>query len=102
MRIEVEKRAADIITICDVCKVELIDKNTAYHAKEDHRHGVSIPGSKIGVQLTFFIGCYYDQRNLEGADIKGVILDGKIDLCKKCHKAVIQWYLDHLEPGSGI
>ena len=97
MRVEVVKRKADIVTLCDVCKVELTDKNTAWHCRHDTRYGVGVPDSDIGVELSVYIGCYYDQRNLKGADINGEILEGKIDLCKKCHKEIILWYLAHLE-----
>ncbi len=97
MRVEVVKRKADIVTLCDMCKIKLTDANRANHCREDTRYGVSVLGSDIGVELTVYIGCYYNQRNLKGTDIKGEIQEGKIDLCKKCHKEIILWYIDHLE-----
>ena len=97
MRIEVEKRKVDIVAICDVCKVRLTDKNIAHHAKEDHRHGVM-----TGLELSFYIYSNEFARNPSGSGVKGELLNGDTDLCKTCHKAVIQWYLDHIEPGSGI
>lgn len=97
MRIEVVRQKADIVTLCDICKVKLTDTNKAFHCRHDTRCGASVPGSDIGVELTVYIGCYYDQRSLKGANIKGKMLEGEIDLCRKCHKGIIQWYLDHLE-----
>ena len=97
MRIEVTKQKVEITTVCDVCKVVLTPKNIAYHAKEDHRHGAG-----ASLDLSIYISFHYDQRSLKDTGITGDILEGKIDMCKKCHRAVIQWYLDHIEPGSGI
>ncbi len=102
MRIEVEKRKVDIVTLCDVCKIKLTNKNTAWHCRHDTRYGIGVPGSDIGVELSVRIGCYHDQRNLKGVDITGEILKGEIDLCKECHKGIIRQYLDHIEPGSCI
>ncbi len=97
MRIEVEKRKVNIVTICDVCKVKLNSENTAYHAKRDCRHGVL-----TGLDLTISIYSNEFARRPEGSRVNGDLLDGDTDLCKKCHRDVLQWYLDHIEPGSGI
>ena len=98
MRIEIEERKVNIVTVCDVCKVKLTAANKAYHAHEDRRHGVM-----TGLELSISIYSNEYARSFEfGKEIKGKLLDGDTDLCKKCHKAVIQWYLDHIEPGSCI
>ena len=95
MRIEVEKRKVVIVTLCDVCKGKLTDENVAHHAHEDRRHGVM-----TGLGLSIYISSNEFARS--GGKVKGNLLDGDTDLCKKCHRDVIQWYLDHIEPGSGI
>lgn len=97
MRVEVVKRKADIVTLCDVCKIKLTDVNTSYRCRHDTRYGIGVPNSDIGVELSIRIGCYYDQRNLKGVDISGEILDGELDLCKKCHREIIARYLSYLE-----
>ena len=95
MRIEVEKRKANIVTICDVCKVKLTSENRAHHASEDHRHGA-------GASLELSIYIYSNEYPRDSGSVKGKILDDETHLCKECHKAVIEWYLDHIEPGSSI
>lgn len=97
MRIEVEERKANIVTICDERKIKLTDKNTAYHAKEDHRHGIM-----SGFELSVYIHSNEFARRPKASVFKGDLLDGKTDLCLRCHKVIIQWYLDHIEPGSCI
>jgi len=77
--------------------VRLTPENKAYHAHSDHRHGVL-----TGLELSIRIDSNEFARNPDGTGIKGGLLKGGTDLCKQCHKKVIQWYLDHIEPGSSI
>ena len=95
MRIEVQKRKANIVTLCDDCKVKLTSGNTAYHAHADKRHGIM-----TGLALTVHLSSNEFARIPVG--VEGELLNGETDLCKKCHTNVIKWYLEHLEPGSSI
>lgn len=92
MRIEVEKRKANIVTICDVCKIILTHTNRATRAHRDQRYGIM-----TGLELTVRISSNEYARSFGESKVDGEPLPGETDLCRKCHKDVIQWYLDHLE-----
>ena len=92
MRIEVEERKANIVSICDVCKVTLTRENRANRAHKDQRYGIM-----TGLELTILISSNEYTRGLGKSKVIGKPLDGETDLCRKCHRDVIQWYLDHLE-----
>ena len=92
MRIEVEKRKVNIVALCDNCKIVLTGKNRAWRAHKDQRYGIM-----AGFELTIYIHSNEFAREWDGSKVEGSLLGGHAELCRKCHKDLIQWYLDHLE-----